>query len=78
MKSKNMGRAGYIQTAQLRHRSLRTLRRSTLPSGVMIVTECFMLEFTNATSSYHGTSHLAGKIVTILQVTGSDRKNAYD
>jgi hypothetical protein len=69
-----MSKAEYIQTTQLRHNSPRTLRRSTLPSGVTIVTEWFMLEFASATSSYHGTSHLAGKIVTILQVTSSDRK----
>jgi hypothetical protein len=78
IRSKSMGKVGYIRTTQLRHSSPRTLRRSTLPSGVMIVTERFMLEFASATSSYHGMSHLACKIVTILQVTDSDRKNAYD
>jgi hypothetical protein len=73
-----MGKVGYIRTTQLRHSSPRTLRRSTLPSGVMIVTERVMLELASATSSYYRMSHLAGKIVTILQVTSSDRKNAYD
>jgi hypothetical protein len=69
MKSKSMGKAEYIQTAQLWHSS---------PSGVMIATERVMLELASATSSYYRMSHLAGKIVTILQVTDSDRKNAYD